>query len=842
MAADGFTSGPDPFTPLNGASPPTSGVAGDGWAPILPAPLPLPERIRHRIHGEPSSVWRYHDGAGALLFAVCRFDKDGGGKEVLPYCCGPGGWRWKAPPSPRPLYGLDRLAARPGAPVLVVEGEKAADAAAMLFPDRVAVAWQGGTNAVGKADWSALRGCSVAVWPDADAPGRKAASEAAKAAGGAGAARAAVVAVPAEWPESWDLADFGRADRPQPPGVAAAALRAMLDAAPDRREPSDGSKGDKQEVEARENKRDQVIAAVLDAEVAFWRDARGAAHATVRRDGRVERHAVRSTTFKNIVRLSYGDANPVAMKSRGAHAVRPGSVPDQALSEALGAFEALALRGAEREPRPRLCREPDGGVWLDLGRPDWSLVRIEADGWRLVEAADVPLVRPAGLGPLPVPARSPGALADLGELLNLRPGEKSTPSADFMLAVAWLVAALHPEGPFPVLALDGEQGSAKTTTARMLRRLVDPNVADVRAVPREERDLLIAARNGRVVALDNLSSLDAQMADALCRVATGGGLGERALYTNGEEHVVHVQNPVLLNGIPSLLARGDLADRAVALTLPAIPDERRRPEADIWRDFDRAAPGVLALLLDALAMALRDGPGLRLPRLPRMADFARVACAAAPAFGWSADAMIAAMEENRAGAVAGVIEADAIASAVQAIAGEQQAWTGTSTDLLAKINEKTALDRQRERDWPKDATRLSARLRRVAPALRRAGVELTLPDAGGRAGRLITVQQKGGQRSERSERSEAAETREHEGVDGNAGQVAQRSASVPGDGAFDDRNAAWNAEGARQRSVFDSEKHSQNNEQGSADAGWNARNAGNAAGPFVGTDEDELVL
>lgn len=523
--------------------------------------------------------------------------------------------------------------------------------------------------------------------------------------------------------------------------------------------------------EPRENKREKVIAAVLDAGVTFWRDRRGAAYATVLREGRTERHAVRSTTFKNIVRLLYGDAFPVVVKGKAAEALRPGSVPDQALTEALGAFEAMALRGAEREPGPRVCRAPDGAIWLDLGRADWSLVRIAPEGWRLVDSGDVPLIRPPGLGPLPVPVRAAGALAALGGLLNLVRRDEGRHGADFMLAVAWLVAALHPEGPFPVLALDGEQGSGKTTAARMLRRLVDPNVADVRAVPREERDLLIAARNGRVVALDNLSSLDVQMADALCRVATGGGLGERALYTNGEEHVVHVQNPVLLNGIPSLLARGDLADRAIAITLPAIPDDRRRAEAEVWRDFDAAAPGILALLLDALVVALRDAPKLHLPRLPRMADFARIACAAAPAFGWTAEAMVAAMDENRAGAVAGVIEADAIASTVQAIAAEAGIWTGTGSELLAAINQRTPSDRQRERDWPKDATRLSGRLKRVAPALRRAGTEVSLPDAGGRAGRLITVQQKHGQRSERSERSArgpAGEARDA-GNAGNAG-------------------------------------------------------------------------
>jgi hypothetical protein len=230
--------------------------------------------------------------------------------------------------------------------------------------------------------------------------------------------------------------------------------------------------------------------------------------------------------------------------------------------------------------------------------------------------------------------------------------------------------------------------------------------------------------------------------------------------------------------IPSASSRGDLADRAIAVTLPAIPDERRRPEAEVWREFDAAAPGVLALLLDALAMALRDGPGLRLARLPRMADFARIACAAAPASGWTAEGMLNAIEANRRGAVAGVIEADPVAVAVQELAAEVRTWSGTATKLLEEINQRTPTDRQRMRDWPRDATRLSGRLRRAAPALRRAGVEVSLPEAGGRAGRIITIARKADQRSERSERSATPEPAAELGSAGtqrNAGAPGQRS-------------------------------------------------------------------
>ncbi|MGY4802856.1 hypothetical protein [Teichococcus aerofrigidensis] len=503
----------------------------------------------------------------------------------------------------------------------------------------------------------------------------------------------------------------------------------------------DSKKGDKKERPRRDgNARDDAIEALLDLGATFWRDARGDAYATVPQDDRLLRFSVRGRDFKNLLRLVYGDRHPVLSEGTG-RPPRPGAIPDQALSEAIGACEAMALRGEVRDPRPRVCRTPNGVVWLDLGDETWRLVKITAEGWEVVDRADVPLIRPGGLMPLPVPQRGDPAatLASLATILNLRPGDGGGPSADLRLSVAWLVACLCPEGPFPILAVDGEQGSGKTTASKMLRRLVDPNHADARAAPREERDLVIAARNSRVLSFDNLSSLDSDMADALCRIASGGGFGERMLYSNGEEHTVHVCNPCLLNGIPSLLARGDLADRAISITLPPIPDDKRKPEAEVWRDFEAARASILALLLDGLRMALARLPGLHIERLPRMADFARLCAAMAPAFGWTEADMLEALEENRAAAVAGVIEADSLAIAVRGIAVQHGRWEGLSSELLAAINLDVPLDRQRQRDWPKDSTRLSARLRRIAPALRRGGVEVVLPSGGGRAGRKITL-------------------------------------------------------------------------------------------------------
>ncbi len=227
---------PDPFAPLpatgGGGKPPAaahrSRGEGDGFAAILPAGAPLPEPIRHRRLGVPAAVWRYLDARGALLFAVCRFET-AAGKEVLPLSFGATGgrasWHWRAPPAPRPLYRLDALAARPEAPVLVTEGEKAAEAAALLFPDHVATTSPSGARAAGKADWSPLRGRVVTIWPDHDGEGDACAAEVLRLAGAAGARRVRVVAIPPSWPAKWDLAD------PLPEGVPPETLRVMLAAA-----------------------------------------------------------------------------------------------------------------------------------------------------------------------------------------------------------------------------------------------------------------------------------------------------------------------------------------------------------------------------------------------------------------------------------------------------------------------------------------------------------------------------------------------------------------------------------------------------------------------------------
>ncbi|MFM2148666.1 MAG: hypothetical protein RLZZ187_972 [Pseudomonadota bacterium] len=474
----------------------------------------------------------------------------------------------------------------------------------------------------------------------------------------------------------------------------------------------------------RHSQRDEIVEAVLATGALFWRDGTEDAFCTLPIGGRTMRFRVRSDGFKRIVRYLYGVQNMVAVRG-GTGALRPSAASDNALREAVGALDAMALMGERRaHARPRTCFGRPGEIWLDLADESWRAVRVTRDGWTVVDGADVPLIRPSGLLALPTPEE--GGTLDLLHQFFGRGGEDA-----FILSTAWLVAALYPRGPYPVLALDGEQGSGKTTFSRMLRALVDPNVADLAPLPRDERDAVIACSNGAVLGLDNLSNISPDMADVLCRIATGSGFRARRLYSDADEYIVRVCNPVLLNGIPALLARGDLADRALAITLPKMPDAKRAPEAALWREFEAARPKLLGLLLTALSQALRDMDTIQLGTLPRMADFARLACAAAPAFGWKAEDILGALDRNRAAAVQAVIDGDPVASAVASLVqqrAEQRPppgpYEGTASDLLVALTEHIPEDRRRERDWPKDPTRLSQALRRCAPALRRAGIEV----------------------------------------------------------------------------------------------------------------------
>jgi hypothetical protein len=403
-----------------------------------------------------------------------------------------------------------------------------------------------------------------------------------------------------------------------------------------------------------------------------------------------------------------------------------GAPSSEALQSALNVIEAKAHFDApERQVHIRVGGL-DGRLYLDLGDETWRAVEIEASGWRVIDNPPVRFRRASGMKPMPIPVGG-GSVATLRSFLNVHT------DADFVLVVAWALACLRNHGPYPVIVLSGEQGSAKSTFSAILRALLDPNTAPLRALPREDRDLFIAASNGHVLAFDNVSGLPAWISDTLCRLATGGGFAVRQIYSDQDEVLFDAARPVILNGIEDIVTRPDLADRAVFLTLEPIPEDRRRPEQELWAAFEAERPRILGVLIDAVAKGLAELPRTKLDKLPRMADFALWATACETAL-WPQGTFWSAYCGNRDDAVEGVIDADPIAAVVSAVMTTRTEWTGTASELLGALAEVAGERAAKSKTWPDSPRALAGRLRRAATFLRKIGIDIGF----GREGRART--------------------------------------------------------------------------------------------------------
>ena len=396
-----------------------------------------------------------------------------------------------------------------------------------------------------------------------------------------------------------------------------------------------------------------------------------------------------------------------------------GRVATGGVDEALLVLRFKAMAGPKHPIYTRIA-EHEGAVYIDLADDEWRAVRVTPAGWEVVSNPPVRFRRPNGLLPLPTPEHG-GRLDEMRRFINVTDEE-------WPLVAAWMVAALAPSGPYPVLLLKGEQGSAKSTTARAIKRLLDPHTVDLRKESHDPRNLAIAANNTRILALDNLSVLAPWLSDYICTLSTGGGYAIRKNYTDNEETLFNTQAPVILNGIGEIATRADLLDRALLVTCPRIPEEARRPEREFWPAFDAAKPRLLGAVLDALAGALAKLPEVKLTRLPRMADFAVFATATARAGAFGEEAFWHAYDDNRENAHVIALEGSPVAEALIALIEDQAAgeWKSTPSALLDELRRYASEEALRSSAWPRSARGLTAALTRLAPNLRAIGYDVDL--------------------------------------------------------------------------------------------------------------------
>ena len=316
-----------------------------------------------------------------------------------------------------------------------------------------------------------------------------------------------------------------------------------------------------------------------------------------------------------------------------------------------------------------------GAIALDLGNDAVEVVHITPAGWH-IDAETESLFR-RGRGylalPRPIAPDSPAlALAGLRPLLNLDDGP------GWLRCLAWLLAALRPAGPYPVLVLRGPLGSGKSTAARLLRVLIDPVTAPLWPPPSSARRLPEQVWFRWIAAFDHVSRLPSPLTGALCRLAAGGGYWREDPADEYGPVMIDLRRPILLVLAPGTPLPPELASRALVVDLPALPPERRRTEAGLRRHFEQSWPSFLGALCSAVSTALARLPEIRLQPAPRLADAASWAVAAAPALGIADTEMLAAFPFDAR-------SSDPVIDALAVLLDGSDEWTGSAADLLEKL-------------------------------------------------------------------------------------------------------------------------------------------------------------
>ena len=445
-----------------------------------------------------------------------------------------------------------------------------------------------------------------------------------------------------------------------------------------------------------DRERQRLVNVFVDGDKALFRDSNGDVFADLIVDGHRETWPIRSMEFRGAY-IAYLQRQLDRLVSEGSilaigikHAMSKNAINNVINEYEIKANSSLATR---RDVFARIAPHGDD-IYIDLCNPNWEAIRVTTGGWSIVESPPVRFRRTRGMLPLPYPERG-------GKIEALRPFFNLKTEADFTVIVGYVLAALRPFAPYPILNPIGPPGAAKTRLLRLIRRLTDPNGAETTPLPPSGEELFISSRNSHFLAYENVSHLSKKMSDHLCRMATGGSYRGRRRYTNTDENLHHGGRPVAFEGIHNVVTEPDMLDRLVAIEVERV--ERYQDDKVLDRAFERARPRILGALLDLLVAGLHGEATVQLTLpAPRMIGFVTwaVACGL-PGFEQAYAA-------NRQDAINTLLEYDAAAKAVRALMEGRKRWHGTATKLLADLGEVGGV---------KNPRMLADRLRLLTPML-----------------------------------------------------------------------------------------------------------------------------
>jgi len=261
-------------------------------------------------------------------------------------------------------------------------------------------------------------------------------------------------------------------------------------------------------------------------------------------------------------------------------------------------------------------------IYYDFGDTNWKLMKVSKNNVCFVDYSDsTPLfIRTSKTAKQVEPNLMPDG-NPLDEFVKLC----RIPNPE--LFKVHLISMFAAGTPMPIMAIHGHSGASKSTTSSMIKRIIDPsgntNEDNLKSFPHGEDNFVTSLAGSYFSAYENISHIDVEISNMLCRAVTGGSFEKRTQYTNGDVYTISVKRKILINGIDFTISQPDLADRSIIYEMERIPVEQRKTDKFVEETFRKLLPNLLGQIFLILqkVLSIKDRVEQECTKLPRMASF-----------------------------------------------------------------------------------------------------------------------------------------------------------------------------------------------------------------------------
>jgi hypothetical protein len=452
------------------------------------------------------------------------------------------------------------------------------------------------------------------------------------------------------------------------------------------------------------------IAGELKKEAVFFKDDYNEVYAKIRVDKHNEILPLNSVSFKQwLIKTIFEKTGQLIKRSEAKDVTYLLECYGRYYGEVHNLFNRVAVVGD--------C------IYLDLTNENWGIVRIDKDGWEVIENSDLVLFRRYQHQKDQVVPEKGGDIRLLDKFLHM------SDESHKLLLYVHLVTSFIADIPHSILSLFGPQGSSKSTKMKMLRSLIDPSkivvFGDI-----VKKELVQTLCHHWVCYFDNVGVVRKDVSNLICACVTGAGFTKRKLYTDSEDVIYNFKRILGVNGINIALTQPDVSERSILIETQSIDAKDRLDEQSLWQEFNELKPKILGGILDVLSRAMKIRPSIKNPGV-RMADFALWGEAVSQAMGYSSGHFLKVYKENMAEINRKILDESVVGQAIIDFMKNRIQWEGTATELFKDLTlfalSSGLIVNDKDRKWVQGANALSRKLNELKPAFSSYDIDIIFP-------------------------------------------------------------------------------------------------------------------